>query len=319
MVDVFLTFDTELSPGLHAIHRVSPEENYRRCIEGRCARGRYGVPYLLEVLAEHELRGVFFVETLCASIVGDDLIRKIFGEVRDAGHDVQLHVHTEWLRFESTPWRPHTEVLNIHLFDRERQQEILSRAMQTFERCVGITPCAYRAGNYGANLDTLEALHGLGITFDSSHNAAYLDRGCQMATLGRPNQALQVNHTWEVPISAFQDRPGHVQPAQLGSCSFREMRSALEFAWENDLSTFVIVAHSFELMNIRRTAPLPLLVRRFTRLCEYLSRNSDRFRVIGFDQARPESWKAGPDAMYRSRPTDTLQRLAEQVFVRIAR
>jgi hypothetical protein len=48
--------------------------------------------------------------------------------------------------------------------------------------------CAFRAGSYGANFDTLRALARNGILYDSSHNTCYLGYTCEMRT---PNLLLQ--------------------------------------------------------------------------------------------------------------------------------
>ena len=238
--------------------------------------------------------------------------------VQRAGHDAQLHVHTEWLRFEHTPWRPHTDYWNIHQFDVARQRAILARAIDCFKRCGGDDPVAFRAGNYGANVDTLAALADVGVLYDSSHNMTYMGDSCQMSELGELAHATYVGDIWEVPVTVFSDRPNHLHPVQLGACSFRETRDALEFASRNGHSTFVVVGHSFEFMNTRKDAPLGVVIARFRKLCRFLAENKERFRVIGFDEADPKRWGEGPHRYHRSGLGSTALRLAEQAAVRLA-
>lgn len=319
MLDVFLTFDIELSPGLHGLDGVAPDENFRRSIEGRCGRGAFGLPFILEALDRHDLPGVFFIESLCAAVVGDELLNAAIGPVRNAGHDVELHVHTEWLRFEFDPWRPYEEFGNIHQFDLLRQQAIVARARDYFRTCGGGDPVAFRAGNYGANRDTLTALGSLGIPFDSSQNLGFIDSSCRMSDLGELAHARKVGTVWEVPVSVFIDRPGHYRHAQIGASSFAEIRTALEFADASGLSTFVIVGHGFEFMNARRDAPVPVLIRRFDKLCRYLAEHRDRFRVTRFDTIDPDAWRMTPDRFYSSSSFSTALRMAEQAVVRLSR
>jgi hypothetical protein len=98
-------------------------------------------------------------------------------------------------------------------------------------------------------------------------------------------QPREIEGVCEVPISFFSDFPGHYRHAQLCACSHREMRRAMVQAHKLGWKTFVIVSHSFELLrrNTHKAAQDPFIVRRFDKLCRYLSENRDMFRTVGFN------------------------------------
>ncbi len=75
------------------------EENFSSAILGRTCKGDFGIPYQLDVLDRHGLRGVFFVEALHTQILGSEYLSRTVDMIRTRGHSVQLHCHIEWLWF----------------------------------------------------------------------------------------------------------------------------------------------------------------------------------------------------------------------------
>ena len=97
MLDVFLTVDVEVwCDGWDNIDAKFPDA-FKRYIYGPTSRGDYGLPYQLRQLQEHGLTAVFFVEPLFATRFGSAPLAEILGLVREPGHEVQLHLHTEWV------------------------------------------------------------------------------------------------------------------------------------------------------------------------------------------------------------------------------
>lgn len=69
-------------------------------------------------------------------------------------------------------------------------------------------PVAFRAGNYGANDDTLRALATLGITYDSSHCPALVGGACQIS-LGPDDRDPELHHgVIEVPAGTIDTLGG---------------------------------------------------------------------------------------------------------------
>jgi hypothetical protein len=323
MLNVFLTVDTEAWP-LHADWRERRmADDIRRDIDGATADGDFGIGYQMKVLNEHGLKGVFFVESLFACAVGLEPLRRIVGAIQEAGHDVQLHIHTEWLRWTEDSCLPGRIGRNMKDFTEHEQTLLVARAVENLKAAGAKRVCAFRAGNYGADFDTLRALARNGISFDSSHNTCYLDSDCGMRTPGWLLQPTRINGVQEFPVAFFRDRPGHYRHAQLCACSAREMRNALLDAWRREWHSFVIVSHGFEMLRRRKQTRKPVLpdrivIRRFESLCRFLADHRDKFRTATFAEVDPEDVAAtAPAQPLWSSTRHTAWRYVEQLARRV--
>ena len=103
MMDVFLTVDVEVwCDGWYDIDAKFPNA-FQRYIYGPTSRGNYGLPHQLHQLQEHGLTGVFFVESLFSTRFGLDPLSEIISLIREGYHEVQLHLHTEWVDESKEP------------------------------------------------------------------------------------------------------------------------------------------------------------------------------------------------------------------------
>ena len=210
----------------------------------------------------------------------------------------------------------------MHEFTEDEQVALLSLGLANLRVAGAENVCAFRAGNYGANFDTLRALARVGIRYDTSLNPCYLDATCRMRTPEPLLQPADLYGVREYPVSYFRDGPGHSRHAQLCSCSARELRGALLQAWEAGWESFVIVSHSFERIGRRKqtaTAPRPdrIVIGRFERLCEFLGNNRDKFHTATFSELGPAPAPEAPPRALRSRVDRTAGRMAEQMVRRL--
>jgi peptidoglycan/xylan/chitin deacetylase (PgdA/CDA1 family) len=323
MLKVFLTVDTEVWPLFPEWREDRLARDIDRDIYGATPRGAYGLSYQLDLLNHHALKGVFFVEPLFAAVAGQDRLRRILDEVRAKGHEVQLHLHPEWLAWMDAPFLP-ASAQYLKDFSEADQVTLIARGLQVLRACGAEGICAFRAGDYAANFHTLRALARNGLTYDTSHNTCYLGSRCGLDVPGLVLQPRQIEGICEFPVSFFSDWPGHYRHAQLTACSWPELRTALLQAWRAGWYSFVIVSHSFELLKQRRqnpTCPMPdrIVIRRFERLCRFLAENRDKFRTSGFSELAPGSIPAlAPSKALRSLPHHTLGRWLEQLIRRVA-
>lgn len=323
MVDVFLTVDTEAWPfasGWPALPLASPRHlgpEVSHYLYGTTPSGVFGVPYLLERLKAHALKATFFVEALSAGIVGLDELKQIVGAIEGDRQETQLQIHTEWLGEVAQEGLPQQYRQHLREFTLDEQCRIIAHGISTLERCGAPRSVAMRAGNFGANLDTLRAAAINGLRFDSSHNVAFLGTACDLATLGPLLHPQRVAGITEIPVSFFTDYPNHVRPAQVCACSADELQQALAWAWKNGWLSFVIVLHSFELLRRRgkRATPHPLHVARFDALCRFLDKNRDKFRTTHFRDYAAQAAPIVPDL--RIMPSSwrrTIRRYGEQAI-----
>jgi peptidoglycan/xylan/chitin deacetylase (PgdA/CDA1 family) len=323
MLKVILTIDAEIWPKDADWPRraVAPEKTdfsgeLAADIYGGMSDGEFGLPYQIAVLNRYGLKAVYFVEALFASRIGLPVLQGIVDLIRAGGHEVQLHLHTEWLGDIHDPLLPFGHRQYLSQFTRAQQAALIRKGLANLA-AVGVDGItAFRAGSFGANRDTLLALADNGIAIDSSYNRTCLrdDWGLPRA----PDQPVLLDGVWEFPMTAFCDYPGHFRHAQLCACSFAELRHALLASAQAGWFSFVILMHSFELLK-NRNGPDKLKrdrlgMRRFEKLCDFLASRPDLFRTTVFSEIELATIPpiAPETAVLRSRPFDTAWRYVEQ-------
>ncbi|WP_187334684.1 polysaccharide deacetylase family protein [Novosphingopyxis iocasae] len=312
---VLLTTDTELSSSLHA-EGLSARQNYLRSIEGRCWRGRrWGIGYQLDELDRWGLKTVFFVDPMPALVYGPQIVADMVGPILERGHEVQLHIHTEWLdHVTDSPVGGRTG-RNIGDFSLSDQIILLGLARDLLVAAGAPPPTAFRAGNYGANDDTLRALAAIGIDWDSSFNAAHLDGDCNIGLDPHVHHVTQYEGVQLLPISVIEDRPGILRHAQLCALSSLEMKRALLHAADRGAHFYTVVNHSFEMFVRGASRGHPLVARRYRSLCRTIARD-DRLVSGGFERLARRGRHRGAPPLPASPPRRAL-RLAEQVGARL--
>ncbi len=316
MTCVYITIDTEYSSGLAGDLSASGRvDNFTRSILCETAKGPAGITHQLELLARHDQRAVFFVDPMPALVWGVGAIEDVVAPILAAGQDVQLHCHTEWLAFarRGTPLPSARTGNNLYDFPAEDQARILEYARDTLVAAGAPAPVAFRAGNYGANDDTLRALAALGIAYDSSHCPA-LCGGASRISLG-PETRDPVLHCGviEVPVGSIATLRGGQRHAQITALTLAEMRAAILHAQFQGRASFTVVSHSFELVNRRTRAINPIVRRRFEGLCATIA-SLDGVSSANYRDTPPllTPQGASPAPLLPASPWRTGHRLAEQ-------
>ncbi|HJT40809.1 MAG TPA: hypothetical protein VJ762_10810 [Sphingobium sp.] len=314
MTALLITVDTELSALLHE-RGVAFADNIRSSIWGEAKGRAYGIGWQMDQLERHGLKGVFFVDPMPAFAQGPDFLEPIVSAIVTRGHEVQLHVHSEWLA-----WARRSPVAgrlgrNIRDFALEEQVALLRAARHWLEQAGAPGISAFRAGNFGANDDTLRALAHVGIPWDSSVNPAYMGCGCGIAARREQVGALHRLGVSELPVSGIVDRPGGFRPAQICAMSVGEMRAGLHHAVREGHDSFVVVTHSFEMLSRDRQRPNHAVMRRFAALCREAA-SLPGLRSAGFHDL-PADLAHRPAALLTHAPssrTRTAARIVQQIW-----
>jgi hypothetical protein len=285
MTHVLISVDTELSAGGQARGQ-GIRENFESSILGRCPAGDFGVGWQMDRLEQHGLKGVFFVDPMPALVHGEQVIADIVGPILARGHEVQLHIHTEWLQWANASPVAGRSGRNIGDFDLDDQVRLLGLARDILVRAGAPRPIAFRAGNYGADDNSLRALAALGIAWDTSVNPAYLGGDCRVSVAQGQIGAVEKEGVFLLPVSGFFDRPRHFRPAQICAASGMEMRAALSHAAETKQPAFMIVTHSFEMLSRDRQRPNRSVMARFDSLCRAIA-DHPSLRASGFADLDP--------------------------------
>ncbi len=271
MTSVYLTIDTEYAAHLPGANGTpgTRADNFARSIACETAGGAVGIIHQMDVLDAHGLKGVFFVDPMPALLWGIAAVEDVVGPIVERGHDVQLHCHTEWLAYAGgTPLGNFKAGRNLNAFALDEQRAILGFARDTLIAAGAPSPIAFRAGNYGANDDTLVVLAELGIGYDSSHCPALVGRGDCAITLG-PDDLRPIGHRGviEVPTACLESFGGRLRHGQLTALSLRELVAAVRHARDQGIASVTLVSHSFELLSRDRHRINRVVARRFSRLC----------------------------------------------------
>jgi peptidoglycan/xylan/chitin deacetylase (PgdA/CDA1 family) len=263
---VFLTVDTELMwrhhvAGLDAV----------TIVERSLEPAGVGVGWQLRILAAHGLKACFFVDPMPALVYGLDAIKRVVGAIREAGQEVQLHLHPNWTGAAAGDRGASHGAFELIDYSYDEQIELIAGASDMLVAAGADEPVAFRSGSYSASDDTLAALAQLGFAYDSSHNGS--EHPWPSAIGLPPRQIAPVEHRGivEVPVTLIEDTSGHLRHFQICALSAAEMRAALDHAVRHDHAAVTVVSHGFELANRAGTRPNAVHVRRFETLCRMLA------------------------------------------------
>lgn len=327
-VAVCLTVDVETSIGGafrdSSLHPVG----YEKRVYGIFKRRALGIPLMMAIAEEHGLRLTFFVETLGRLAFGIEPLQEVVRNIIQRGHDIQLHLHPSYRTFlRPKPWHP-PESDFMRAYSIVQQVGMLEDGVRTLRECGAPRVIAFRAGCFGANETTLQALHTVGLLVDSSYNAARIGDECGF-------QSISINDVWrwgtgvyELPITCFYDRSlgrKKLRALDINGTSFGEIKSVLNSAYSAAARCVVVLLHSFSFIKAYDNQYTSLRVRsnviqRFRRLCAFLEQNQDKFevRTVG-EWTLPELDQATKNVTHRISqvsPVHSWGRLIEQAWDR---
>jgi hypothetical protein len=281
MLEVLFTIDVEVwCDGWDDLDSKFPS-SFERYIYGPRRQG--GLPTHLQVLSDHGLTGVCFVESLFSGRFGLAPLAEIVGLIQGAGHEIQLHLHTEWVDEAREPMLsvvPVGKRQYLRLFSQDEQSVLIGLGARWLQQAGAVRPIAFRAGSFGFDAHTLPALAEHGFAIDSSYNACMggLDSGVAEGEL--LVQARRFGSVVELPMTVYADGRG-LRHAQLTACSSAELEHLLWQALEAGHRHFVLLSHNFELLTKAQDRIDRVVMRRLHRLCAFLDRHRDVFRVRG--------------------------------------
>jgi hypothetical protein len=290
---VYFTVDVECAEERVRGSRVQPAMGYDLRVWGRFRNQarELGLRPLLDRLEAHGCRGTFFMEPLGARHFGQENLAETCGELRRRGHDVQLHLHPvqrdpRW----HSEGRPRLSD-DMAGYGEDEQVALLEEGLSRLTEA-GVpreSLVAFRAGNFGADDATWQALRRARLLIDSSYNPYYLDGVCRM----HPSRTAPglfpspVAGVWELPVTCFVEQAGpptRYRHLQITAVSLAEMIHALEQCRALGIGEVTIVTHSFEFCFIdspenQAGRPNGMTLRRLEGLLQYLERHAAEFEV----------------------------------------
>ena len=277
--NVFITIDTEHSiGGAFENPTLKPVGNDKR-IYGRIDGKAYGIGLIMDIADRYGIPLTFFVEVLNKYYFGEGETREVCEYILGRGHDVQLHLHPNYLNFKENDPAQRRYLDNMSAYDLENQVALIGEGNELLTRYCGRPAVAFRAGNYGADRNTLKAVKANGLIFDSSYNAAF-PRHSGRISEELLNDGRELEGVWELPVTNFIEkvplRGERSKPLDLNGVSFGEMKAVVEQACcgKGPLNlTFILHSFSFvKALDVQysRCKVRNYVVKRFENLCRLL-------------------------------------------------
>ena len=224
-----------------------------------------------------------------------------------------MHLYPDWVDQSVEPLLENVNGKRQHLryYSRAEQIILVAAGKRLIAQAGGGECTAFRAGSFAFNRDTLSALAANGIRFDSSYNATRFGLDSGVAPGQVMVDTFECDGIYEYPMTVFDGGTTYLRHTQLTACSHREMEGLLWQALESGRRSFMILFHSFEMLNKTRDRPDTVVISRFRKLCAFLDRNRDSFNVRGFEGLSPNLATLQP-APLKSPVWKTAMRVLEQ-------
>ena len=274
---IIITIDTEV--GEKAKH---VKDGFEKFVLGKIGGHYYGVPKIVEILDRFGFKAEFFVDVYEYKFFGEEKYKNLCKFLHKKGHGVQLHTHPSYA------YDPNR--INMYEYSLEEQIKIMAEGKELIEKWIGKSPIAHRAGNYGADNNTLIALKETDIKIDSSF--FYKNENCKIQ-LPTINEPIFYKNVLEVPVTVIKKYPkvlGIPIPLRanwvkldINWLSYQELKEGLQKI-KSECIIFFLHSSSFILRDEFLTGVKDSNNRdlqKFIRLMAFIQDNS--CDVIGFD------------------------------------
>lgn len=215
-------------------------------LEGKYKRNLFSIETiqpLMNILERYNIKVVFFASVFECCRFGKNEICTVLKYLHSAGHDIELHTHPVWCYGKEHMWQyPLKEQINIIRHGRELINEWL-----------GKDPIAHRAGAYGINRDTIEALRQNGFSIDSS--MFFKHENCKLNW--SINKIVRKHNILEIPVTGFY-RQSYFNfsffklkykkkfiKTDIDWCSLNELKAFINYAIKYNIKFITLFMHSY--------------------------------------------------------------------------
>lgn len=224
---------------------------------GEFPAGSFGIQSIMAVAEHNNAPLTMFLDYAEERIYGDAFL-DIGREIHRRNHDLQLHLHPEFL--DTAFYEEHgiARVPDLSSATTTDSKVLASFLYDAQVRTTGVAPVAFRGGGYRYSLPLLQALNREGVKLNSSYNPT---RSTQPFALGVRPQFCWGRGMYETPISVAVGFQGREQPFDYNfnastfiDCSITQgIDRHLEFLdqffhQQGDEAVAVLVLHSWSFL-----------------------------------------------------------------------
>ena len=274
-----------------------------------------GIGLHMDLLESFGFRGSFFVDVLMEFEHGQAALERTVEAILQRGHEVELHVHPEHLR-----WSRDGQVERLAnelsggrvLRDADAFRRLTELSVDLFERRVGRPPVAYRAGGYRISDVQFPILEEFGIRIDSSVQPYF---NSQVSDWMRARtQPFRVGSMLEAPPSylVLNEKPGEWETRGLTpNSNLGDPIAGLGSRVRSAPCVLTFVSHSFQLLG-RYDSEAPGDIESFTRRLRSALPAGVAERYLGGPLRAVRTFGEEVDESLIGGVTDILQRVADQ-------
>lgn len=305
-MDVILTIDVESYTG-----------NYEREVH---ADG-LGLKFIIDACRRHQAVGTFFVESLGATRWGREPLLHIVNTLQRAGQEVQLHLHPVTARIDG--FADEEDVL-CHR-DLATQTMLMRRGLEELRACGATAVTAFRAGDLGANADTLRAMAACGLQISANRD---LDQKSSIRSqlnehFPARNDLSARDGIIDIPVTALRSPvpqlDGPYRHLEISAMGLQEMCDGLRRLADAGYACAGILTHPGEFFRYRGRRPIAIEKnrRRLEGLLAFVSSQPDlRMVTVGQAAARADIPTQSPPEV-TARPLWSWLRVWEQALDRL--
>jgi len=188
---IIITIDTEVGEKAK-----NYQYGFEKLVMGEIGEKFYGVPKIIEISEKYGFKCEFFVDVYEYKKFGEEKFEKLCQDIDEKGHSVALHTHPSYAYDKDR--------INMYEYTLDEQIKIIKEGKELIKKWIGKYPIAHRAGNYGANDDTLIALRENGIFIDSSFFYKHPNSKINAPTINTP---VLYNNVLQFPVTVVKKFP----------------------------------------------------------------------------------------------------------------
>lgn len=267
----FLSFDVEALPGRADNNHVD------KLIWGKVGENEYGIRKLCGILNEYNVKGNFLIDLSGSIIYGDQSMREIGEYILSQGHELHVHLHSEWL---VRPWGIRGQFNGppgMNQLDQNINTHFLKWSFFKFKQLFNFDPEVFRCGSFCFNEHTIRAAKEAGYKCLTNfsidrHNKYFISDG----PAARNEPFVWQNGLIELPVD-FSPEPLTFDIERYFGWFARSMI-------RKDICTFNLVMHSWSLLKKEGdffNTPEPAHEERLRYIIEHLKENT---KILGYSE-----------------------------------
>ena len=247
-----ITVDVEAQP------RRAKKDHVETLIYGRFDGAEFGIAKMMSIAEKHDAKLTCFLDYAEEYLYGDKLLA-VGREIHARGHDLQMHMHPDFLPKELFEQRRLRYFTDMFYAEEEHARFFIETATGSHGKVIGALPRAFRGGGYRYGEAILRALKENGLSIDSSYNPS---RANQPFNVGEKKQFTWKNGIVELPISCVFDFKGTGRLVDYNFCASTLMKGTADECVQKhidyiaqfykrfgDYAIAVMVLHSWSFLN----------------------------------------------------------------------